>query len=104
MTERRARVSDGPRSATGREWEVFVRPDRDGALRHVGSVTAGDADAAHEHAARLFDPAVSDIWLCPAGEVVRYAGETLDDQRVPAPATTVETGDASTDGGPTDRQ
>ena len=82
---RRARVSDRPRSATGREWEVFVRPESADALRHVGSVTAGDAEDAHAHAARLFGRDANDVWLCPAEAVVRYAAETLDDRADPAP-------------------
>lgn len=75
----RTRVEDAPRSATGREWEVFVREDTDGPLKHVGSVTAATADAAHEHASSLFDWAARDVWLCPADETQRYTTHTLGD-------------------------
>lgn len=73
----RTRVRDAPRSATGREWEVFVREDADGALQHVGSVTAGDADAAHDRARNLFGWTARDVWLCPADETRRYTAHTL---------------------------
>lgn len=75
--EDRTRVRDAPRSATGREWEVFVREDADGALKHVGSVTAGDADAAHDRASDLFGWTARDVWLCPADETRRYTAHTL---------------------------
>lgn len=77
-------MSDRARSATGTEWEVFLRPERGDALRHVGSVTASDATGAHEHAARLFGPDAADVWVCPATAVTRFAGETLDDRAEPA--------------------
>ncbi len=73
----RTRVQDTPRSATGREWEVFVREDADGPLKHVGSVTAGDADGAHDRASDLFGWATRDVWLCPADETRRYTAHTL---------------------------
>ncbi|WP_336037973.1 Htur_1727 family rSAM-partnered candidate RiPP [Halobacterium yunchengense] len=76
-TEDRTRVADAPRTATGREWEVFVRETNDGPLKHVGSVTAADADAAHEHAGRLFGWAARDVWLCPADETRRYTTHAL---------------------------
>ncbi|MFB6271044.1 MAG: Htur_1727 family rSAM-partnered candidate RiPP [Halobacterium sp.] len=76
----RTRVTDAPRSATGREWEVFVREGDDDPLKHVGSVTAATADAAHEHASRLFEWAARDVWLCPADETRRYTTHTLGDE------------------------
>ncbi len=76
-SEDRTRVRDAPRSATGREWEVFVREESDGALQHVGSVTAGDADTAHDRASDLFGWTARDVWLCPADETRRYTAHTL---------------------------
>ncbi|WP_232701771.1 Htur_1727 family rSAM-partnered candidate RiPP [Halobacterium wangiae] len=73
----RTRVLETPRSATGREWEVFVRADARGPLKHVGSVTAADADDAHERAATLFDWTATDVWLCPAEETRRYTTHRL---------------------------
>lgn len=81
MTAERTRVTDAPRSATGREWEVFVREDSDGPLKHVGSVTAGDADGAHDHASRLFDWAAEAVWVCPADETRRYTATGVDGGR-----------------------
>ncbi|MFC3476737.1 Htur_1727 family rSAM-partnered candidate RiPP [Halobacterium litoreum] len=77
MGDDRTRVADEPRSATGREWEVFVRADADGPLKHVGSVTAGDADDAHERAETLFGWTARDVWLCPADETARYTSHEL---------------------------
>lgn len=88
MTER-TRTTDCPRSATGREWEVFLRPEAADLLRHVGSVTAPNADVAHEQIDRLFPWSTRDIWLCPADEVRRYASDTLVDR---APGGTSDTG------------
>jgi rSAM-partnered protein len=81
MTAERTRVTDEPRSATGREWEVFVREDADAPLKHVGSVTAGDADGAHEHASALFDWVAEAVWVCPADETRRYTATGVDGGR-----------------------
>jgi rSAM-partnered protein len=81
MTAERTRVTDEPRSATGREWEVFVREDADAPLKHVGSVTAGDADGAHEHASALFDWVAEAVWVCPADETQRYTATGVDGGR-----------------------
>ncbi|AAG19559.1 MULTISPECIES: Htur_1727 family rSAM-partnered candidate RiPP [Halobacterium] len=81
MTADRTRVTDEPRSATGREWEVFVRADADAPLKHVGSVTAGTADTAHEHASSLFDWVARSIWVCPADETQRYTTGGVDGGR-----------------------
>lgn len=70
---RRGRVDEEPRAGEERAWEVLVREDGNGPLRHVGSVTAPDADEAHERATRLFAWFADDVWLCPAEEVVRYS-------------------------------
>lgn len=81
MAERtsRTRVGDHPRAAEGREWEVFVRERASAPLQSVGSVTAPTADGAHELASQLFAWQATDLWLCPADEVVRYAAHDLDD-------------------------
>lgn len=76
----RTRVQDTPRSERGREWEVFVRTDGDGPLQHVGSVTAADADDAHDRASDLFAWTAEDVWLCPADETRRYTTHTLDEE------------------------
>ncbi|MFB6156487.1 MAG: Htur_1727 family rSAM-partnered candidate RiPP [Haloferacaceae archaeon] len=68
---------DEPRADDGREWEVFLREAVEEPLRHVGSVTAPDVDAAHEHAAALFDRAAHTLWLCPADEVARFTTREL---------------------------
>ena len=81
MPAERTRVTDEPRSATGREWEVFVREDSSGPLKHVGSVTAGDADGAHERASALFDWAAEAVWVCPADETRRYTAAGVDGGR-----------------------
>jgi rSAM-partnered protein len=87
----RHRVGDEPRDGTGgREWEVFVREDGDGPLRHVGSVSAPSADVAHEQATKLFGWYADDVWLCPADAVRRYSTHDLDDD---AEAATLGTGD-----------
>lgn len=87
MTEqpRRWTVSDRARSATGREWEVFLRSERGEPLCHVGSVTAADDEGAYEHATRLFGSDTRDVWVCPTGSVSRYAAEPIDDRAEPAP-------------------
>lgn len=95
MGDDRTQVEDAPRSATGREWEVFVREDTEGPLKHVGSVTAATADTAHEHASSLFDWAARDVWLCPADETRRYTTHTLGDARSGEP----EEGSATEPGG-----
>jgi rSAM-partnered protein len=75
-TERR-RIDDGDRAPNGREWEVFVRSDGDGPMRHVGSVRAEDADGAHELASRLFAWHATAVWVCPSAEVTRYTTHDL---------------------------
>lgn len=69
-------MTDGPRDATEREWELFRRASVEGPLTHVGSVTAPSAPVAYEQAATLF-PEAADLWLCPADETRRYASEAL---------------------------
>jgi rSAM-partnered protein len=76
-SDERTRVENAPRSATGREWEVFVREGDDDPLKHVGSVTAATADTAHEHASSLFEWAARDVWLSPADETQRYTTHAL---------------------------
>jgi rSAM-partnered protein len=82
---RLVRVGDYPRAATDREWEVFVRETETEPLRAVGSVTAPDVDAAYELATDLFAWQATELWLCPADAVSRYATHDLDDAATPAP-------------------
>jgi rSAM-partnered protein len=84
----RTRVEDAPRSATGREWEVFVREAAGDPLKHVGSVTAANAETAHEHASQLFDWAARDVWLCPADETRRYTTHSLGEDHEDGSKTT----------------
>jgi len=67
----------GPRSAGGRQFEVFVRESEADALRHVGTVAAPTPDAAHEEASKLFAWYARDVWVCPASETHRYSAESL---------------------------
>ena len=67
---------DDPRRDGVREWETFVAGDSTEALRHVGSVSAPTAEAAHEHAGTLF-PDAETLWLCPTDEVARFSTRTL---------------------------
>jgi rSAM-partnered protein len=67
---------DDPRRDGVREWEVFVASDATEALRHVGSVSAPTAEAAHKHAGTLF-PDTETLWLCPTDEVARFSTRTL---------------------------
>jgi rSAM-partnered protein len=67
---------DDPRRDGVREWEAFVAGDQTDALRHVGSVSAPTAEAAHEHADALF-PDAEALWLCPTDEVARFSTRTL---------------------------
>lgn len=73
----RSEVGTEPRGDPTREWEVFVRDDGDDPLRHVGSVSAPDAEIAHEQAGRLFAWYAEDLWLCPADEVRRFSTHDL---------------------------
>lgn len=77
-TERR-RIDDGDRAPNGTEFELFVREDGSGPMRHVGSVRAADADGAHEIASRLFAWHAADVWVCPSAEVTRYTTHDLAD-------------------------
>ncbi|MFB6300312.1 MAG: Htur_1727 family rSAM-partnered candidate RiPP [Halobacteriales archaeon] len=69
----RSAADEQPRSATAREWEVFLRETAADPLQHVGSVTAPSAAIAHEQAEQLFDRFAREIWLCPADTVRRYS-------------------------------
>lgn len=75
----RERVPSGRRAPEGREWEVFIRDDEDGPLRHVGSVRALSPEQAHESATRLFGWYATDIWVVAADDVHRFAAESLSD-------------------------
>lgn len=69
--------SNGPRSADGRRFEVFVREEEADPLRHVGTVAAPTPDAAHEEASKLFAWYARDVWVCPADKTRRYSAESL---------------------------
>lgn len=71
------RASSEPRSADGRQFEVFLRETATEPLRHVGTVAAPTPETAHEEAAVLFGWAARDIWLCPAESTHRYTTEPL---------------------------
>jgi len=86
----RTRVGDHRRDATEAEWELFVRDDTDGPLRHVGSITAPDAGVAHEQGTKLFGWYADDIWVCQATDVHRFSTHDLDEDASSAP---IETGD-----------
>ena len=77
-TDRRENAN-GPRSADGRRFEVFVREAESAPLRHVGPVAAPTPDAAHEEASKLFAWYARDVWVCPAAEVSRFSAESLAD-------------------------
>ena len=75
----RSESANGPRSADGRRFEVFVREAESEPLRHVGTVAAPTPDAAHEEASKLFARDARDVWVCPAAEVSRFSAESLAD-------------------------
>ena len=77
----RSETADGPRSADGRRFEVFVREEESDPLRYVGTVAAPTPDAAHEEASKLFAWYARDVWVCPATEVSRYSAESLAAER-----------------------
>ena len=77
-TDRRENAN-GPRSADGRRFEVFVREAESDPLRHVGTVAAPTPDAAHEEVSKLFAWYARDVWVCPAAEVSRFSAESLAD-------------------------
>ena len=81
MVEKTDRAGDlnGPRSADGRRFEVFVREAESDPLRHVGTVAAPTPDAAHEEASKLFAWYARDVWVCPASETHRYSAESLSE-------------------------
>ena len=73
----RSENANGPRSADGRRFEVFVREEESDPLRHVGTVAAPTPDVAHEEASKLFAWYARDVWVCPAAEVSRYSAASL---------------------------
>ncbi|WP_435101626.1 Htur_1727 family rSAM-partnered candidate RiPP [Halarchaeum sp. P4] len=89
-TDRR-RIDVESRSATSEEWEVFVRETTEGPLQHVGSVTAPNADVAHEQASMLFGDDLADVWVVPATAVVRFVSDGVE---VADDANAVEGGEA----------
>lgn len=80
-----ADVDSTERSDDGEVWEVFQRDDDGRPMRHVGRVRAEDADAAHEHASRLFAWYAPEVWVCPAAAVTRFstAGDVDDEPATP---------------------
>ncbi|PCR89788.1 Htur_1727 family rSAM-partnered candidate RiPP [Natrinema ejinorense] len=74
---RRSAVESDERGNPTRQWEVFIRNEEGDPMRHVGSVAAASATAAHEHASRLFGWYAADVWLCPADAVERYSTRGL---------------------------
>jgi rSAM-partnered protein len=84
----RVRVADRARADDGTAFEVFVRDDQDGPLRHAGSVAADDATAAYEQASRVVARGADDVWVCPADAVDRYTTHDLDADAEPAPPAT----------------
>ncbi|WP_227132686.1 Htur_1727 family rSAM-partnered candidate RiPP [Halorubellus salinus] len=91
----RVTVAKRPRADEGTAFELFVRDDAEEPLRHVGSVTADDAEEAYERATRLFAWYADDVWVCPAGEFTRFSTHDLDADAEAAPtdASGVEDGD-----------
>jgi rSAM-partnered protein len=85
----RSRVGEYERDATEHEWEVFVRDETTEPLRHVGSLTAPDADVAYEQGTKLFGWYAADIWVCRADDMHRFSTHDLDENATPAP---IETG------------
>ena len=77
--ESRSKVDSQRRATPNPQWEVFVRDEETAPLRHAGSVAAESADAAHDHASRLFGWYAVDIWLTPAESVARFSSRPLND-------------------------
>ncbi|MFC5367325.1 Htur_1727 family rSAM-partnered candidate RiPP [Salinirubrum litoreum] len=75
----RRRVAE-PRADETREWEVFVRETPEEPLRHAGSVTAPNADVAHEAADTLFERTADTIWCAPTDAVARFTTRELDSE------------------------
>jgi rSAM-partnered protein len=71
----RTRVA-APRADDDPEWELFLRETPDEPLRHAGSVTAPNADRAHEAATGLF-PEATTVWCCRASELARFTERDL---------------------------
>jgi rSAM-partnered protein len=71
-------------------WEVFVRDDAGGDLRHVGTLPAPSERAAYEQSRRLFGWFVHDLWLAPAAEVGRYVANPPEESAEPVEATSGE--------------
>ncbi len=85
----RARVGEEPRGDPLPEWDVFVREDAGGVMRHVGSVSAPTPEKAHEHASRLFGWFADDVWVCESSEIHRFSTHSLGE---PAEDATPESG------------
>lgn len=76
-------MGDHPRADRETEWEVFVREETAGELRHVGSITAPDIDVAYEQATKLFAWYADDVWLCRSDAVHRFSTHELDADATP---------------------
>lgn len=90
---RRVRVEESRPDAEGesdadadREWEILAREEADDPPRYVGTVRAEDAEAAHEEATRLFCWYDHEVWVCPAGEIRRFAADADDESAEAEPA------------------
>ena len=96
MVEKTDRTEDanGPRSADGRRFEVFVREEESDPLRHVGTVAAPTPEVAHEEASKLFAWYARDVWVCPAAEVSRYSAESLAGDEPERPGDSAASDDA----------
>lgn len=102
---RRSSVTSDGRGNPTPQWEVFVRDEAGGPMRHVGSVAAASGTEAHEHASRLFGRTVVDVWLCPAEAVERYSTRGLAeaaDDRPDETASDERGGETGTDTDPDD--
>ncbi|AEH37315.1 Htur_1727 family rSAM-partnered candidate RiPP [Halopiger xanaduensis] len=95
---RRAKVEYDDSESPIPQWEVFVRDEEGGPLRHVGSVAAESATDAHEQASRLFGWYSVDLWVCPADEVVRFSTRAVDDEAADPDADDDGTTDDTDDG------
>ncbi|NHN42742.1 rSAM-partnered protein [Halorubellus sp. JP-L1] len=82
---KRVTVAERPRADDGTAFEVFVRDGPDEPLRHVGSVTADDAEDAYRRATRLFAWYADEVWVCPASGFTRFSAHDLDEAAEPAP-------------------
>ncbi|WP_134670337.1 Htur_1727 family rSAM-partnered candidate RiPP [Halorussus marinus] len=90
MVEKARRAKVGPaRADPDRTWEVFARDEAGDDPRYVGRVRAGDADAAHAEASRLFCWYAAEVWVVPSAAIRTYAVDAAGESESALP----ETGD-----------